>query len=252
MDCIAADGAVVVAYWARLTWGLLRLNYAATLVQRAGSTVIEAMTMWPGAEPRLASGSLAWQCNRLGVEGHWQALDPPLCRTLLAAADGKIDWHCHLPRARARVTLADGAALEGLGYVEQLDMTLRPWQLPIRELRWGRFLSEGASSVWIAWRGAQPLAMLSVNGTHPDAAEVSDAGVSWRGGRIELQTGAVLRAGTLGATALAHPVLGLIVPRVVRDIHQCKRVRRGKLIGAGRDEEGWVLDEVVRFGGDAA
>jgi hypothetical protein len=33
-------------------------------------------------------------------------------------------------------------------------------------------------------------------------------------------------------------------------MHESKRLRRGRLVGAGdRVETGWVIDEVVRFGG---
>jgi hypothetical protein len=159
-----------------------------------------------------------------------------------------------LPRARARVLLADGGAIEGLGYVERLDMTLRPWELPIRELRWGRFLSENAAVVWIEWRGARPLALLSCNGALIGELELGDQSVAWGRGRLELETGPVLRDGVLGATALARvPLLALLAPRAIREVHENKRLRPGKLVDSdGRVETGWAIDEVVRFGGPEA
>ncbi len=249
-DCVAADGTAVVAYWARLSWGVLRLRYAATLARRDGA-VSEAATLRAGPEPRPEPGGIAWRCGRLGIEGHWQALGPPVRRTLLASGEGSVEWSCLLPRARGRVTLPDGAAVEGLGYVERLDLTLRPWRLPIRELRWGRFLSDGAGVVWIEWRGPRPLTLLSVNGSDADGAEVGDNAVAWRAGRLELEPGSVLREGALGTTALARvPLVPLLAPRAVREMHECKRLRRGRLVGGdGSVETGWAIDEVVRFGG---
>src|SRR5438445_495978 len=99
MDCVASDGTAVVAYWARLAWGLVRLRYAATLVRRNG-TVDEAETLCAGREPESTGDGIAWRCSRLRIEGHWQALDQPVRRTLLTCDKGSLDWHCLLPRAR--------------------------------------------------------------------------------------------------------------------------------------------------------
>ena len=48
MDCVAPDGTAVLAYWARLTWGLLRLRYAAVLF-RQDNTVRETATLCAGS-----------------------------------------------------------------------------------------------------------------------------------------------------------------------------------------------------------
>src|SRR5262249_23596550 len=136
--------------------------------------------------------------------GHWQALEQPVRRTLLASDKGNIDWHCLLPRARGRVVLAGSVVVEGLGYVERLEMTLRPWDLPIRELRWGRFLSEDTGVVWIEWRGQQPLQLLTLNGVDQTETDVGDREVAWRAGRLELEPGSALREGALGITALGR------------------------------------------------
>jgi hypothetical protein len=250
MDCVAPDGTAVVAYWAQLAWGLLRLRYAATLVRR-NDVVREATTLFPAREPRLEPAGIAWSCGRLRLRGNWVILGKPLQRTLLTSDRGDVEWDCHGPKAQARVVFADGVTVEGLGYVEHLRMTLRPWHLPIRELRWGRFLSDGAGVVWIEWRGERPLSLLAVNGTPTDGVRVADTGVAWSGGRVELETGSVLREGSLGATALARvPLLKFLAPRAVRDVHEHKRLSRGRLLGEnGLIGTGWAIHEVVRFGG---
>jgi hypothetical protein len=170
---------------------------------------------------------------------------------LLTSNEGSIEWDCLMPRARAQIILRQEGAVEGFGYVERLDLTLRPWQLPIRELRWGRFLSDQTGVVWIEWRGPRPLVLLSVNGSEMDRAKVEDTVVKWGGSRLELAPGSVLREGPLGRYALARvPLLTLLAPRAIREIHESKQLRRGVLVGEnGSSETGWVIDEVVRFGG---
>jgi hypothetical protein len=248
MDCVAPDGTAVVTYWARLALGLLRLSGAAALVRRA-AVVKQAETLRAGPPPRLEANGLAWRSRRLGIDARWCALDQPVRRTLLDSSRGKVDWDCLLPRARVRVSLPDGVTVEGLGYAECLHMTLRPWELPVRELRWGRFLSESAGVVWIEWRGPLPLTILTVNGSETDGVQIDDAGVVWRGGRVEFEPGPVLREGPLGTTTLARaPWLRFLLPRAVSQTNESKWLRQATYIAdGGQSEAGWALHEVVRF-----
>ena len=291
MDCVAEDGTGVIAYWARLSWGVVRLRYAATLVRR-GASVSESATLRPGREPWAEPDGIALRCRPLGIEGHWSPLDQPVCRTLLASDEGSVEWHCLVPRAKGRLMLADGVVVKGLGYVERLNLTILPGDLPIRELRWGRFLSDGTGVVWIVAgaesirklsesgsengdrhiEGSEPvpvfvmgtgtsktrsqsplfplLRLVTFNGSEMDGAEIGDDSVTWPAGKLELEPGSVLREGTLDRTALAGISLpSFLASHAIPEMHESKRLRRGKLIvDKGRVETGWAIDEVVRFG----
>ena len=87
-----------------------------------------------------------------------------------------VRWRCLQPRSRATVNLASGKVVKGLGFLERLDMTLAPWKLPIQELRWGRFLSDRESLVWIDWRGSQACRIVLQNGILVQATSVGENG----------------------------------------------------------------------------
>ena len=154
MDCVAEDGTGVIAYWARLSWGVVRLRYAATLVRR-GASVSESATLRPGREPGQNRMALP-RCRPLGIEGHWSPLDQPVCRTLLASDEGSVEWHCLVPRAKGRLMLADGVVVKGLGYVERLNLTILPGDLPIRESAGGGSCPTVRGSCGL-WRGRKAL-----------------------------------------------------------------------------------------------
>jgi hypothetical protein len=248
MDCVAADGTLVLAYWASMSWGLLRLAGAATLVRRHGA-IAEDVSLQRSREPQVTADAIVWRCNTLGTEGSWHPLESPLSRTLHADPDGKIIWHCLAPRARGRVVLKGGAAVDGLGYVERIEMTQRPWQMPMHALRWGRFLSEHSAVVWIQWCGGRPLSMLLVHGLVMADAEIGNDTLRWRGGRLDLDSPAVLRDGPLGETILARlPLSATLAPRAVLATCEQKLLRTGKLIhDDGPEESGWAIDETVVF-----
>jgi hypothetical protein len=250
LDCVGDGGDVVIAYVAELRLGALALRYASTLVQRAGrETVVQATLR--GAPPPAPNGdTLAWSAPALGVAGRWTALSSEVSDTVLARDDGRVAWRCLMPRARAEVTLPEGPPIRGLGYVEHLSLTLAPWQLPIDELRWGRFLAEDAALVWIDWRGPHTRQVVLLDGAKAGPARVDDHSLSTDDGAVRLTFEAqrVLREGAIGKTTLAIlPAVETILPVRILATEERKWVARGVLDRGGRRSEGWVIHEVVRW-----
>jgi hypothetical protein len=131
--------------------------------------------------------------------------------------------------------------------VECLDLTIRPWSLPIDELRWGRLLTDTASAVWIDWRGREPRTLVAVDGTEVAGARVQDSSIEWRGGSVELRADRVLRTGRLERVLYRHPLLRAILPRSMRALEEHKTVGRGTLSSVGGTSGGWAIYEMVRF-----
>jgi hypothetical protein len=153
-----------------------------------------------------------------------------------------------MPRARATLALGE-RRLTGWGYVEHLDLTLRPWRLPIDELRWGRFASAAGGIVWIHWLGAHPLSLVLVNGREVTDTQISESAIRWRGGSLHLLPGRTLRRGPLGSTVLrSAPLLNAMAPRAARALDEHKIVSRAELSLSGAPvSSGWSIHESVRF-----
>jgi hypothetical protein len=103
--------------------------------------------------------------------------------------------------------------VRGLGYAEELRTTIAPWDLPLDELRWGRFTAGGASVVWVDWRGPHTKKIVLKHGVRVDGV-VKDGLVEMPSdeARLVLEKGSVVRDGPIGSTALAaiaelHPLL---------------------------------------------
>ncbi len=249
-DCVSDAGDAFIGYWARLKLGIVTIPYAACVVRPAGASPRQRLSFRPSPEPKLADGQVRWACRSLGVRGIWDARVASYERTLFASPHGWIRWQCHVPRARARVDLADTAQVSGLGYAEHLVISLRPSALPFDELRWGRFLSPDDVVIWIEWRGETPRQWIWHNGTEMSGACITRDRVELPagGGALELYDPSVLRDGPLAATALPRtPGAALLVPRTLRNARETKWLVRGTLETAGRASSGWVIHELVRW-----
>lgn len=250
LDAVGEDGKVFIGYRAMLRWRRLRASYAATLTGGAQAARTKS-TVKPGQEPDFFEGALAWAEPRLEVAATWRGTAQPISRTLYESLEGAVQWHCLLPSARVEID-CKGLALRGLGYAEHLSMTLPPWRLPIDTLRWGRFLSEERSVVWIDWQAPErSRTWVFVDGNEERGAEVSEEEISFEGGRARLPSTSRLQ---LRDGRLSHLLRNLPLPLRSRlgsralAIHETKWRTRGILECAGAPAvEGWAIHEVVRF-----
>jgi len=248
-DCIGENGDTAIVYCGIARWRAIALHYASVLGAIAVNQPSTRYSLRKCAMPVEKGTTIRWQSKSLKTKGAWERLDPPCDVRIYESREGAIEWHCVHPRARATVDLGDGVVIEGLGYVERLEMTVAPWNLPLEELRWGRFLSNTDSVVWIDWRGEHARKIVLENGTLGVMSAIADSGIALEGNvRLRLSTGSVLRTGALGKTALGMiPGVNRLLPSRLLNAQECKLRSRGELLRGNVRSSGWAIHEVVRW-----
>ncbi len=238
LDVAAPDGRCAIVYAARLR--LLGSTLALQgLLLHDGKRTRTRWNVLPAPSPRREGGRIRFRSVPLGLSVDVEPLDPPFTARLLERPAGLVDWECHVPRGRVRMRIG-GEAIDGLGYVERLRLTLPPWELPIQELRWGRMLSAAGSATWIDWRGPSPLCLALRDGRRLAAGAVSDRVVE-AGDPIRLAPVATLREARLSRTLPL--ALRRALPRAGLGLQETKWLSRGTLAGA----PGIAIHEVVRW-----
>jgi hypothetical protein len=262
LDCVATDGSAFIGYWARLSWRRLRLEYAAFLFAPIESRPRQLHSLGSSPPPIIAGQTCTWSCSPLGIVGRWESTASSIRRTLLRSQAGAVHWFCHQPRAD--VTLRFGgsragareAALTGLGYVEELNLTIPPWRLPFDTLRWGRFVSAEHALVWLEWeraalagRGRSSRRLAALDGKLTSRPIAGEREVTVPNAHLQLGDTRTLREGALTANALsAVPQLVRLLPRRFKRAHESKRLSAGTLLIPGKaPSTGWVIHEVVRW-----
>ena len=246
LDVCDDVGAGAIVYAARVQWRRLSLRYTSLLEFDAAGEVAERTTLRAFEEPCTRDGAVRLANRRLGLAGTWTPLRSmdraeSAPTTLLKNSSGEVSWRVLSARAAACIQWAGAhrAPLEGLGYVERLDVTIPPWRLPIEELHWGRFVAATADVAWIEWRGPHPLRFV-----WRDGREVASHGLT-------MSDRVTLRDGPIAETALAKvPLLRRSLPGRMLRTHETKWRSHAQLAGADGvpTHEGWVIHEVVRWG----
>jgi hypothetical protein len=264
LDAIAPDGSATIGYWARMSWGLLAVRYAAILEVPADLSmpVIERTSLLSPAEPVASDLGVTWKVPRLGVDTQWHADGPPSARSGIRhelLAEEAVVWQCLAPVARVQSAGAHvfGRPRNGVqdtqrvtGYAERLTMNMEPWKVPVDVLHWGRVAHATLSVVWIQWHGSHPLTLVFVDGIARADAIVRDTEISWNRGKITLEPRRIIRDATLGdGPAKSVPLLARAVPQRILDTHETKWLSSAILPSGDR---AWAIHEVVRFGGQDA
>ena len=249
LDCVSADGRAAIAYATVLRWHRLSIEWF-SLELDDGRRAVRHWSTRHAALPRREDGSILWGNRALGCAVEAEPLTPPFARTLFRSGDGAVDWFCEAPAARTRVTVADAAHIEGLGYAERLELSILPWNLGIAELRWGRWIAaDGSHSmVWIDWRGGRPLTAVFVDGSIAAHAAVLDRRVDAAG--VTLEITATRTIVSRGLADVIGPITRLAprVPRAFLGSRETKWTGRATVSGFGAvPVTGTVLHEVVRF-----
>ncbi len=249
LDCVSARGEAFIGYSARLRWGGLRLGYASALLTPAAGDALESHTFFPGAAPAGGVRGVAWRCRRLGVRGAWRSRSEPVRRLLLGDAAAGIAWECVAPSAATRIR-APAGTLAGLGYAEELTLTLEPWRLPFHTLHWGRFLAPSATWVWIVWEGDAGERLLLRDARIGAPAEFAPCRIVGEDGdSLELTRERVLRSGAIVSPALRS--VGRLMKRLPTrflSAREEKGLSRGRLRVPGSPPiTGWAIHEIVRL-----
>lgn len=249
-DCATSSGTVWVGYAATLHLGPLPLHYGASILQAgAESPTLQRQSLRRG-RPSASPGLVAWSHPSLRIRGAWSGGVDTGPVVVHDGKAGRIVWHGHTLNAQVVVTV-DGRELMGPGYAEQLEMTVPPWRLPFRELRWGRFISDDRRrfATWIDMTGDPVGCRIWTERGASIGVVTNDAVLPGEGTRLVLAAERTLRSENVAKTLLGRfHSLSALFPRSMRNIGENKMIGTGPLVlEDGSESRGVSIFEVVRW-----
>lgn len=251
IDCAGDDGRTAIGYRASLGWRGLSIDWQAVTVYEPGDEPVHRSSLAGGAAPSREGGRLRWRPSALGCAFDLDVRRPPLARRLFETGAGFVDWRCDAPVAFVEVELESGPPVRGTGYAEELTLTIPPWRLPIRELRWGRWMDPAAerSVVWIDWTGrAVKRTHVFVDGAIAPEASVDDACIRTPMATLTLASSSTLRGLALADVIRGVPALRAIAPSSLLALRDTKWSSLGTLRRPGAPPlHGRAIHERVTF-----
>jgi hypothetical protein len=249
-DCVTANGRAVIAYWASFAWRNVAMTWQNVTVYEPGRLPVSRSSLVPGPQPEVTGDTIACRMPELECAVNVESRQRPIEERLFDSDDGAVEWRAEAPAAAVRFELNGFAPMLGSGYAERTFLSVPPWHLPIRELRWGRWLDPAASRsvVWIDWRGAHPRTWVFVDGIKAPGAVVTDESVSAGSVRIALGERRTLHERTFADVAATIPPLRVLVPKSLLALREAKWCSAGVLLDGGAPARtGTAIHEVAVF-----
>lgn len=283
-DVTDRGGRAAIVHAAVLRFGPINLHYGAVLASTAPAgtaiplSLTHHATIRAGDMPLTTDRGTSWTCNTLDLSINCSPVQPntprptriPPPRRLLEHGDGFLDWgpiHHH-----ASIDLrTPGFVIRGSGYAERLTTTLRPWDMPIDVMHWGRWIGASSSMVWLRWEGPVPKTLVLLNaqdtshlgeaaGTRTATSQAESAAASVGPGLIRFQDASLSLADSrsLRDESLADSLVSIIpglrawAPARTLAARERRWISRGTLTRPpAAPEQGWAIHEEVRFDGSS-
>jgi hypothetical protein len=249
LDCIDDSGNCFIIYRAELDLSFLRLHYSGFIFSDTKGEAYERSSIKKSDKP-VIDDSILLDLKTFIIEGRWKRSDTPFKISLYKDPESKeLIWDCHHPRAMAEIK-CNGNTYKGLGYAETLSLPMKPWELPIDELRWGRFLSDSYTVIWIRWKGKVPVNRIFLNGIEKNDAIFHDENISFGEGvyKLEFSDIAIIRKGRLLNLFTRFSFLKILFDRRILNTMEIKY--KAKTIFSKHSSslsEGWSLFEIVTW-----
>ena len=248
LDCVSPNGDVFIGYVAELRCGVIGVDYGARIIRLDGGTTDQRQSFSVG-DFSVGDHAVRWNNKALKVDGCWtggRAIDPTL---VVDEPAGSIEWQCLAANSAVDV-MVDGRHITGAGYVERISMTIPPWKLPFKQLRWGRYISDDRSEhmIWIDMRGATTRNWTWVNSRRVVSGSVEDGLVRADGADLTWESSDPIRRENVARTLLGHlQFVSRLLPRRVWLIQEDKQLSHCVLKTDGSQSRGSSINEVVTW-----
>jgi hypothetical protein len=197
------------------------------------------------------NGTINFNQEFLKIGVSLKRADDPIIRSLYKDSESnELIWNCHHPKALAEM-IYNGNIYKGFGYAETLFSPVKPWNLPIDELRWGRFLSDSYTLIWINWKGGYPVNKLFFNDIEYNDAVFENDIIIFGDGIYQLKFSEIqlIRKGRLSGLFSKMKLLKIFLNRRILNTVEIKYKAKTTLSkNSVFLSNGWSLFEIVTWG----
>jgi len=250
VDASDQAGTCLIGYWSSLSWRGLSLVWQSITTHARDTRPSRRWSLHGSAPPSPRGTGLVWDATPMSASLELRPEVPRIERRLWTdeSNGGTVDWRCEAPAASVRATV-DDRVYHGVGYAECLDLTIAPWRLPIRELRWGRWCDDAGSRsvVWIEWRGPVLRRWVFLDGRAVEA-RVGDTSVLGASFELTLPEPVTLERRSVVDALAGAPALLKVLPSSLGEMREHRWFSRGTLASERQPRvAGQAIYETVVF-----
>jgi hypothetical protein len=250
LDCIDDLGNCFIVYWAKVEFSLARFVYSGLIFCAKEGFTVERSSFKKIPKP-LINTNINHNHKDFKIDISFKGIDDPINLSLFKDIDNnELIWNCHHPKGYAEI-MYNGNNYKGYGYAETLVSLIKPWNLPIGELRWGRYLSDSDTLIWINWKGIYPVNKIFFNNIEYNDAVFEDYKIIFGNGTYYLKFSdmQIIREGMISKlfSKMVHLKI-FFNPRILNTLEIKFKAKTTLIKNSLHLSDGWSLFEIVTWG----
>jgi hypothetical protein len=246
-DFLDDSGNCFIIYQAKLQILFFRINYSALIYSDPGGNITWKSSL-KKTEQTDSDVTLSLEADSLKISGRWKRIDQKLPPYLYIDCNNRgLSWNCHHPKTMTEIAF-NGKQFRGYGYAETVLMTIKPRNLPMEELRWGHFLSDGFTILWISWKGNHPVNKLYCNSIEYNDSIFDEEKITFGRGTYVLLFNeiSIIRKGRLSNVFSKIPLIKIFFNnRILNSIEEKYKAKSVLTINQKISSTGWSLYEIM-------
>lgn len=241
-DGIDEKGNALILYYAELKLFSFKIPYSSFILSLDETTEEKSKLR----KSIIGLHNTSFSNIKLKASGTWNTQSHSISEVLWQKNNSKISWNCIIPKAEFEMQI-NNQFFSGLGYSEILELNFVPWKMPISTLKWGRFLSENHTIIWIEWIGKQPLKKVFWNGKLIDDVDILKDKIMFNNenATLILENPVIIKDEKLIKVADKYPFLKLFFKKKFLNSRETKFKSLSTLINLENSEKGFSLYETV-------
>jgi|WetSurMetagenome_2_1015567.scaffolds.fasta_scaffold124789_1 hypothetical protein len=250
LDCIDDQGNCFIVYWAKTEFFLVRFFYSGLIFSDMEGLTVEKSAIRNTRKPAV-NEVVQFKNKDLEIEVFLKRTGNAIIRSLFKDdKKNELVWDCHHPSSSAEI-LYHGSIYKGFGYSETLISYIKPWNLPIEELRWGRFLSDSYTVIWLNCLGKNTINKIFINGIEFNDAVFENGDVVFNDSTYQLRFAdvKVIRKGKLSGLFIKMRFFKMLLNHRILNTTEIKyKARTTFSKNSVLLSNGWSLFELVTWG----
>ncbi|MCK6605159.1 MAG: hypothetical protein HUU43_04595 [Ignavibacteriaceae bacterium] len=161
-DCIdEATNDVFIGYTVKFTWKFINLRYHGYVLNKRDSHS-ERNSLTKPARVNVVTPIISMSSKLFDLSGTWEEKAPSFTETIYENEKGSVYLECFQPRSDVNIRIKNGI-IAGTGYCKRIKLNIKPWQLPYKEIKWGRCHTESDTYIWVYAKGDPSINLLLKN-----------------------------------------------------------------------------------------
>lgn len=175
-DCIdETTNDVFIGYTVKFRWKFISMRYHGYVLSKK-DVQTERNSFSKPARVNVITPILSISSKLYDFSGTWEERGSSFTENIFENEKGSVHLECFQPRSDVNIRLKNDI-IAGTGFCKRIKLNIKPWQMPLKELKWGRCHTDSETYIWVYAKGDPAINLMLLNNKQYKITSITPATV---------------------------------------------------------------------------